>query len=237
MVGKLASQLNKVGQKGFDKPLIAPSLLSADFIDLKNDLVRIKDGDLIHLDIMDGSFVPNISFGFPVVAAVSKNTDLPLDVHLMIDRPERYIYEFAKLKAQAITVHFEAGGHLHRTLVAIREAGALAGLALNPGTSFESVVALLPYVDLVLVMSVDPGFGGQSFIPEVLPKIRMLDKYRTTQSKRFFISVDGGINEKNAGVVVQAGADILVAGSAVFGTSDASLAMLKLKEAGKSRLL
>ncbi len=236
MVARLANQLSKQGQVGFERPLIAPSLLAADFADLKNELVRVSSADLLHLDIMDGEFVPDISFGTPVIKAIGENTKLPIDMHLMINNPQMYLATAYKLKPQAITVHFETGGHLHRILMNIKETGALAGLALNPGTSLESVMALLSYVDLVLVMSVDPGYGGQNFIPEVLPKIRMLDRYRVSQAKRFFISVDGGINEKNAGVIVQAGADILVAGSAVFGQTDALLAISNLKEAGKSRL-
>lgn len=236
MVARLANQLNKLGQAGFERPLIAPSLLAADFADLKNELSRVSSADLLHLDIMDGVFVPDISFGTPVIKAVGENTELPLDLHLMISNPQTYLPTAFKLKPQAITIPFETGGHMHRVLMNIKETGALAGLALNPGTSFESIIALLSYVDLVLVMSVDPGYGGQVFIPEVLPKIRLLDKYRVSQAKRFFISVDGGINEKNAGVIIQAGADILVAGSAVFGQKDALLAITKLKEAGKSRL-
>lgn len=236
MVARLANQLSKQGQVGFERPLIAPSLLAADFADLKNELVRVSSADLLHLDIMDGEFVPDISFGTPVIKAIGENTKLPIDMHLMINNPQMYLATAYKLKPQAITVHFETGGHLHWILMNIKETGALAGLALNPGTSLESVMALLSYVDLVLVMSVDPGYGGQNFIPEVLPKIRMLDRYRVSQAKRFFISVDGGINEKNAGVIVQAGADILVAGSAVFGQTDALLAISNLKEAGKSRL-
>ncbi len=236
MVARLANQLNKLGQAGFERPLVAPSLLAADFADLKNELARVSNADLLHLDIMDGEFVPDISFGTPVIKAVEKNTELPLDLHLMINNPQTYLPIAYKLKPQVITIPFETGGHLHRILMNIKEAGVLAGLALNPGTSFESVIALLSYVDLVLVMSVDPGYGGQSFIPEVLPKIRLLDRYRISQAKRFFISVDGGVNEKNAGVIVQAGADILVAGSAVFGQRDAHSAIIKLKEAGKSRL-
>lgn len=236
MVGRISNPISKLAQMGFEKPLIAPSLLAADFLNLGDELKRIESADLLHLDVMDGSFVPNISFGFPIIEAVSKGTRLPLDVHLMIDNPDRYIEEFIKVNAHAITVHFEASKHIHRTLMTIKEAGALAGLALNPGTSFESVVALLPFVDLVLVMSVNPGYGGQSFIPEVLPKIRMLDQYRKNHNKTFLISVDGGINEKNAGVVVQAGADLLVAGSFVFAQKDAGLAIDNLRFAGRTRM-
>lgn len=236
MVARLTNLLSNINQTDPAKPLIAPSLLSADFTDLRSDLKRVASADLLHLDIMDGVFVPNISFGPLVVEAVAKVTDLPLDAHLMVQNPEIMIRELTALKVQAITISFEAGGHLHRHIMQIKNSGALAGIALNPGTSFESAVALLPFVDLVLVMSVNPGFGGQNFIPEVLPKIRMLDEYRKEHDKRFFISVDGGVNEKNAGVIVQAGADILVSGSAIFGHSNPAGAIENIKKNGRSRL-
>lgn len=236
MVARLTNLLTRLGQKDLDRPFIAPSLLAADFTDLKTELKRVESADLLHLDVMDGVFVPNISFGPLVIDAVSRVTKLPLDVHLMVQNPEIMIGDLAKMKVQAITISFESGGHLHRHITQIKKSGCLAGIALNPGTSFESVVALLPFVDLVLVMSVNPGFGGQSFIPEVLPKIRMLHNYRKDHDKHFFISVDGGVNEKNAGVIVQAGADILVSGSAVFNQKDATLAIDNIRKNGKSRL-
>ncbi len=202
------------------KPIkIAPSILAADFAAL-GDAVRAAEqagADLIHVDVMDGRFVPNLTIGPPVVAALHRVTTLPLDVHLMIVEPERYLQAFVEAGASMLTVHPEATLHLHRTLGQIRALGAKAGVALNPATSEETLRYVLPLIDLVLVMSVNPGFGGQRFIPEVLPKI---ERVRTMLNKagreEAIVAVDGGITAENASQVVQAGADLLVAGSAIF---------------------
>lgn len=216
MVARLTNLLSNINQTDPAKPLIAPSLLSADFTDLRSDLKRVASADLLHLDIMDGVFVPNISFGPLVVEAVAKVTDLPLDAHLMVQNPEIMIRELTALKVQAITISFEAGGHLHRHIMQIKNSGALAGIALNPGTSFESAVALLPFVDLVLVMSVNPGFGGQKFIATQLEKVKVLRQAIDRSGRQIDLEIDGGINAETAQLAVDAGADVLVAGTATF---------------------
>lgn len=197
---------------------LAPSILDSDLTNLSGSLAALEraGADYVHLDVMDGHFVPNISIGVPVVASIRKATQLPLDVHLMIDRPERYIPAFIDAGADILTVHVEATAHPHRALQMIRERGVRSGLALNPGTAVQSVCDLLPFADLVLLMSVNPGFGGQSFIPTTLRRIADLKSLLTDQGIEALIEVDGGVNSTNAGEVVAAGATVLVAGSAVF---------------------
>jgi len=201
---------------------IAPSILSADFSRLGEEIRRVEDAgaDWIHVDVMDGAFVPNITVGPFILEAVRKVTALPLDVHLMIERPEQYISEFADAGADIITVHFEACTHLHRTIQAIKEKGKKAGVSVNPATPLVSIKYVLGDIDLLLIMSVNPGFGGQRFIPSALEKIKkarqMVDKIGANVS----IEVDGGVKLENIGEVASAGADIFVSGSGVFGTKD-----------------
>ena len=201
--------------------LIAPSILSADFGRLAEEVraVEAAGADWIHVDVMDGRFVPNITIGPLVVRAVRAATKLPVDVHLMIVEPERYVAEFAAAGADWISVHVEASPHLHRTLQQIRSAGAKAGVVLNPHTSEESIRHVLPDLDLVLVMSVNPGFGGQSFIPSALPKLSALRDAIDAAGLDVALEVDGGVAPPTAGRVVDAGARVLVAGSAVFGAA------------------
>ncbi len=200
------------------RPLLAPSILTADLGHLTDEIHRAESAgvDYIHLDVMDGRFVPNISIGLPIISAVREATTLPLDVHLMIVEPERYITQFARAGADILTVHLEACPHVHRTLQQIREAGCQAGLAINPGTPVDALEFLAEMVDLVLVMSVNPGFGGQSFIPTVLPKLMRVRRIFETAGTNAQIEIDGGIKPENAREVWDAGADILVAGSAVY---------------------
>ena len=202
--------------------IVAPSLLSADFGHLAHDIsiLRHTRAQWLHCDVMDGVFVPNISFGFPVIEAVHKLTDMPLDVHLMIVDPGRYVDTVAKAGAMMMNVHYEACTHLHRTVDAIRRAGMKAAVTLNPATPVELLRDILPDLDMVLLMSVDPGFGGQSFIPRVLDKIRRLRAMIDAEACRTLIEVDGGINRNTGALVAEAGADVLVAGSAVFHASD-----------------
>ncbi|HEX3722334.1 MAG TPA: ribulose-phosphate 3-epimerase [Nitrolancea sp.] len=199
-------------------PRIAPSILTADLGNLAAEIRRVSDAgaDYVHLDVMDGRFVPNISIGLPVVESVRQVTTLPLDIHLMIVEPERYIARFADAGADLITVQVEACRHVHRTLQQIRELGCQAGLALNPGTSVSAIEEVLGLVDVVLVMSVNPGFGGQSFISTSLQKIERVRALLDSANPEAFIEVDGGIKPENAREIWQAGADILVAGSAIF---------------------
>jgi ribulose-phosphate 3-epimerase len=208
------------------KTLIAPSILSADFGILRDEVraVEAAGADWIHVDVMDGRFVPNITIGPLVVRAVRASTKLPLDVHLMIVEPERYVADFAKAGADRISVHVEASPHLHRTLQQIRAAGAKAGVVLNPHTSEELIRHVLPDVDLVLVMSVNPGFGGQSFIPSALPKIAALRRMIDSAGLPVELEVDGGVSRSTSRSVIDAGASVLVAGSAVFDAAAAAAA-------------
>lgn len=216
---------------------IAPSILSADFSRLGDEVrdAEQSGADLIHIDIMDGHFVPNLTFGPGIVKAIRPATRLPFDVHLMIDNPDSYIADFAAAGAQFITVHAEACPHLHRTLQLIREHGARPGVVLNPATPIEWIRHVLADIDLVLLMTVNPGFGGQRFIPSVLPKISALRSLLDAEGlQRVHIEVDGGINEETARLAARAGADILVAGNAVFGQADRSVAIRAIREGGNT---
>jgi ribulose-phosphate 3-epimerase len=211
-------------------PLLCPSLLSADFTRLGEELKMIEaaGAQVVHVDVMDGRFVPNITIGLPVVESLRKATTLPLDCHLMIVEPLRYAAEFVKAGADWVSIHQEADPHLHRTLASIRQAGGKAGVVLNPGTPVETLVDLVDDFDFVLLMSVNPGFGGQSFIPRVLDKVQRLDTLRTERGVPFFIQVDGGVSRSNAGDLIRAGADCLVAGNAVFKAEDPKTAVAGL---------
>lgn len=213
-------------------PRIAPSILSADFGRLAEevDAVERAGADWVHVDVMDGRFVPNITIGPPVVKALRRITDLPLDVHLMIVEPERYVEDFARAGADVLTVHLEASTHLHRTLQHIRSLGTKAGVSLNPHTPADGLGYVLDQLDLVLVMSVNPGFGGQDFIPAVVPKIEQIRRMIDASGHPIALEVDGGIKPGTARTVVEAGADTLVAGSAVFGTEDYEGAIRALRE-------
>ena len=210
---------------------IAPSVLSADFAVLGEEIAKVEPvADLLHLDVMDGHFVPNLTIGPMVVEAIHRRTRVPLDVHLMIQNPERYIGAFAQAGSTYLTVHAEVCPHLHRTIQQIREAGIKAGVALNPSTSLHAVENILDQVDLILLMSVNPGFGGQSFIPFVLKKVEELSRRLQHVSPAPELEVDGGIKLENCRDVAQAGATILVAGSAIFGAGDPRAAVQKMRE-------
>lgn len=210
---------------------LAPSLLACDFARLGEELGAIAAADYAHIDVMDGMFVPNISFGLPILAAARRVSDLYMDVHLMIERPERYVRDFAEAGADGITVHVEATAHLHRTVGLIRELGKRAGVTLNPGTSLETLRPVLADVDLVLVMSVNPGFGGQKFIPQSLERIRTLRGWLDELGSQAEIEVDGGVTPANARSLADAGATVLVAGSSVFGPDGAAEGLSRLREA------
>lgn len=197
---------------------IAPSILSADFSRLGEEIELLdKSGaDVIHIDVMDGHFVPNLTFGMPVVKAIRKYTKLPFDVHLMIENPAMYVKDFIDAGADIITVHYESDRHIDRTINLIKENGCKAGIVLNPGTSVDTIKHLIPIVDMILIMSVNPGFGGQKFIEYSVEKIREVRAIANKVNKNLMIEVDGGITTDNIGKVVAAGADVIVAGSAVF---------------------
>jgi ribulose-phosphate 3-epimerase len=202
--------------------IIAPSVLAADFAHLGKDVQMINRSaaQWVHVDIMDGVFVPNLSFGLPVTQAIKRESDKPLDVHLMITQPERYLEDFRKAGAEVLTVHYEACPHLHRTLQQIKELGAIRGVALNPHTPVQSLECVLGDIDLVCLMSVNPGFGGQQFIEHTFEKVKQLASLRKSLGLNFRIEIDGGVNARNAGALVSAGADVLVAGSFVFQSQD-----------------
>jgi ribulose-phosphate 3-epimerase len=211
---------------------IAPSILSADFSRLGEEIIAAEKAgaDLIHVDVMDGHFVPNITIGPLVVKAVKKIASKPLDVHLMIEDPDHYIKEFADSGADIITVHEEVCRHLHRSIQNIKECGVKAAVSINPATPVRNLEDILPYLDMVLVMSVNPGFGGQSFIPEMLPKIELLKSIITEKNLRIEIEVDGGVKVDNVADVVNAGADIVVMGSAFYNSDDYAETVRKVRE-------
>ena len=215
-------------------PIIAPSVLAADFANLQRDVEMLNqsEAEWIHIDIMDGVFVPNISFGLPVCAAINKHATKPLDVHLMIVQPERYLEAFKDAGATSISVHYEACPHLHRTLQQIRGLGCKAGVAINPHTPVSLLRDVIRDIDLVCIMSVNPGFGGQSFITRTYDKVKELSQIIKEEGANTLIEIDGGVNADNAPLLVQAGADVLVAGSFVFKSSNPAQTIAQLK-AGK----
>lgn len=213
--------------------MIAPSLLSANFADLERDIRQCEEAgvQMLHLDVMDGHFVPNITIGPPVVRSIRKVTHLQLDTHLMVEEPSRWLEDFASAGSTTLTVHYEADRHLHRTVTRIRDLGMKAGVSINPATPIEVLTEILPYCDMVLIMSVNPGFGGQSFIPTSTDKIHNLRMLIRSMNLSTLIEVDGGVVPENAGMLAEAGADILVAGSAVFGQGGIATSIEKLQNA------
>ena len=219
------------------KPRIAPSILAADFSHLGREVkdVEAAGADWIHVDVMDGRFVPNITLGPPIVEAVRRETSLPLDVHLMIDSPERYVEDFVRAGANTVGVHVEVSPHLHRTVTQIREAGARASVTLNPATPASAVELVLGDIDQVLVMTVNPGFGGQKFITSMLPKIEMLRRWIDERGLDVALEVDGGIGTETIAQAAQAGADVFVAGTAIFGAPSYREAIASLRSAARTR--
>ena len=211
--------------------MVSPSLLSADFGNLQRDIemLNASECDWYHLDVMDGVFVPNISFGFPVMQAMAKHATKPLDVHLMIVQPEKFIKEVKALGARVMNVHYEACTHLHRVIQAIKAEGMMAGVTLNPHTPVSVLEEIAPDIDLVMLMSVNPGFGGQKFIPSMVEKTRKLRELLDRTGSKALIEIDGGVNRETGKLLVDAGADVLVAGSAVFGAPDAVAEVAALK--------
>jgi len=215
------------------KKKIAPSILSADFAHLADEIKAVEEAgaDIIHIDVMDGHFVPNFTIGPPIVAAIKKVARRPLDVHLMMTNPDDFIPEFVEAGSDYLTVHVETCPHLHRTIQSIKERGIKAGVTLNPATPISSVEPILSEVDLLLIMSVNPGFGGQKFIPSVMDKIKAARKMIDAQGLKVELEVDGGLKVDNVGAISSAGADIFVAGSAIFGSKDYKQTITKMRQA------
>jgi ribulose-phosphate 3-epimerase len=216
-------------------PIIAPSMLSADFLKLGEeiDMINNSEADWFHLDVMDGHFVPNISYGMPIIAQMKKRAKKIFDVHLMITEPQRYLEEFKNAGADYLTVHYETGYHLHRTLTSIRALGMKAGLAINPHTPVEMVQDIIHEIDLLLVMSINPGFGGQKFLPLTYNKIRQAKELINRAGSGTLIEIDGGVTMENAADIIAAGADVLVAGNTVFASPDPAGMIKRLKLIGK----
>lgn len=216
-----------------DKVRVAPSVLSADFLRLGEDLASVKSADWIHYDVMDGHYVPNVSFGAEILKATKRGTDLPVDVHLMVTNPDEVFQGYLDAGADVLTFHVEAARHHLRVMDGIHAAGRLAGVAINPGTSMQALDSVLDYADVILVMSVNPGFGGQKFIEGTYRRLAQLDAMCRQHGVRPIVEVDGGVSQKNAEQLVAAGVRSLVAGSAVFGEKDREAAITAIREAGK----
>ena len=217
---------------------IAPSILAANFARLEEEIREVEEAgaDYLHVDIMDGHFVPNISMGAFVVEAIRPVTKLPLDVHLMIENPDQYIESFVKAGADLLSVHSESTKHIHRTIQYIKSFGIKAGVVINPGTSVEAIRTILCEVDLVLIMTVNPGFGGQSFIKETLSKVKEIKTWKDAHNSKLIIEVDGGVNEETAFLCAEAGADLLVAGSAIYSKQDRHKALKDIRQAGNKAI-